>query len=169
MGTFLPASTATNSPGRAQGRRLPLALAAAAALVLTGAGLGGVALLRQHSSSTAALVSPAAVSAPVTTVTSNAAVTANGSLSVHAASIGSAEPWTITLVSTQAEADALQQGINEAEAIRAQTGAGPLPSSIALVGSESDASRVRESVAGQNPLLASLGLGEIRLVDLRTP
>ncbi len=169
MGTFLPASTATNPQSRVNGRRLPIALAAAAALVLTGAGIGGIAAVRHHGGSAAALVAPAVLSAPVATINSDAATTAKGSLPVHGSRTGSVEPWTVSLVSSQAQANTLQQALDEAEVVRAQAGAGPLHSSIVVATSEADASRARGIVADQNSLLASLGLAEINVSDLRTP
>lgn len=169
MGTFIPASAPAIPPRKVQERRLPLALAASAAIVLTAAGLGGVAAVRYHSSSAGARVAPAVSSAPVTALTSGAASAASGSLTVHGAGIGSAEPWTIVLVSSQTQADTVHHGIDEANATRGQTGVGLLHSDIALVSTEADASRLRESVAGQNGILVSLGLEEIRISDLRTP
>ena len=73
---------------------------------------------------------------------------------------------TVYLVGTPAQAAAVQRGINEADAIRAQLGEGGAGDEVLLVGSAEGEATLR-LLSEQDAIRAELGLPPLQFIDLR--
>jgi len=87
----------------------------------------------------------------------------------QSAATGAAVPETaqIVIVGSEAEADRLRAGLNEAEAIRGGLGLAPSNTVVSVAATDADAQRILAATDDANRIRAELGLPSMEVRDLR--
>ena len=153
--------TTFNSTMRQANRRLVVTVGGAALALAALAGVAGYQVgLHSHAGVRQAVTQP---------VTQRDGLAA-GNVSAATGSTGAvrtSEHPMLVLVGSPEQAQAVQRGVDEADAIRATMGVGPLPQTVQQVTSAADAATWARSIADENLTRVSLGLPEIQVQDLR--
>ena len=133
--------------------------------LLIGLGVGWQTQLRGHGNKTAVTGSQQAeTSAPQ----GGAAFSSVPASTGGAAAVVTAEHTNLILVASADQAANVEQGISEADEIRAQMGLPPLNSTVIPVAADFPAETAVRALMDENITRAALGLPQIDVVDLRT-
>jgi phosphopantetheine adenylyltransferase len=134
--------------------------------LLIGLGVGWQTQLRGHGNKTAVTASQRVeTSAPQGDAAFSSVPASTGAA---AAAAVSAEHANLILVASADQAATVEQGISQADEIRAQTGLPPLNSTVITVAADFSAETAVRALMDENTTRAALGLPQIEVVDLRT-